>query len=274
MIEGYIVKANGAIRSGDAGEVDAIARQIVSAFHSEIPHLSSYRGQHISGGGWVDRHTTFDLKKLIGKLRVLRERKDDALYGPYGPYGLGVITASIRQLEDALAKGAEGVERENLYNRIDHIYANHFPTYAQGLSGFMYSDDEPCDEQTRLRIEKLSLYRDEELRKLRIAESRSANVSVANTNTNTNTNDQVQSAVVQIDITTTFERIDQLPDDSLSDEGKTALKGMLGDLSTKDEKKREGKLQKLLHWLGDKGIDVAIAVLPYVIKAINPDLAG
>ena len=265
VIDDYIIKANKAIKSKDPVEIDSVAREIVSAFHAEIPNIAYYRGQRISGDGSSSRHSSSDLKKLIGKLRVLRERRDDELYGPLG---LSAITNSIRQLEDALASGMDAEALSALYNRIDHLYANTLDAYVDGLCGWGYEDDEPCDDQTLLRIQKLRHYRDAELRKLRIAESSSANVSVSQ-----ETN-QTQGTSIVIGITSTFEQIDQLPEETLSEEDRTTLKGMLGDLSTKDDKKRESKAKKLLHWLGDKGIDVAIAVLPYVAKAINPGLAG
>ena len=65
------------------------------------------------------------------------------------------------------------------------------------------------------------------------------------------------------------ERIDEIADDDLTDEEKTLLKGLLADLSAKDDRKRKEKLQKLIHWLGDKGPDIFIAVLPYIAKVFG-----
>lgn len=265
VIDDYIIRAHKAIKSRGQSEIDSVAREIVSAFNAEIPNISHYRGARIYGDGSSSRHTASDLNKLIGKLRVLREKKDNELYGPYG---LSAVTDSIRELEDALASDMGVQELRALYNRIDHIYANTIDAYVDGLCGWYSLENEPSDDQTTLRIQKLRHYRDDEFRKLKIAESKPASFSISQEAK------QVQSTSVAIDITVAFERIDKLLDESLSEDDKTVLKGMLADLSTKNEEKRESKIQKLLHWLGDRGIDVAIAVLPYAAKAIDPSLAS
>ena len=55
-------------------------------------------------------------------------------------------------------------------------------------------------------------------------------------------------------------------DAHLSDDEKTLLKGMMGDLNTKDKSKRGSKLDKLLSWLAGKGTDVFIAAMPYIVQ--------
>lgn len=248
--------------SGNLCEVDRIAREIVSTFHSEIPHLSSYRGARIIGDG-RDRHSPDDLRKLIGKLCVLREEKDRAFYGPYG---LETITEHIRNLEDAMNAGVEGDDLKALYERVDRVYANYYDSYVDGLSGWNYRDYEPCDEQTSLRIEKLKHFRDAELRNIRIAEAQGASFSVnATSESSSNSSASIQMSVA-------IEQIDNLPDSSLTEDEKTVLKGMMADLQTKNAKKREGKLQKVLGWLAGKGTDVFIAAMPYIVQAIQSQM--
>lgn len=261
VIDDYIDEANKAVKSGDSSRIDSLASEIVSAFHSEIPNIAYYRGQQSSFSGSSSLQSSADLRKLIGKLRVLREKRDNNLYGSYG---LESFTDSIRQLEDALSNGLEGEEREELYRRIDYIFANTLHAYTSGLCGWMNSPGKtPSDEQTRLRIEKLRYYRDEELRKIRLAELQAGNVYM------TQNNSQSQSIDVDIDIRAAFENVDKLPEGSLSDEDKTLLKGMLGDLDTKDDKRHKDKLHKLLNWLSDKGADVFIAAMPYIFEVIK-----
>ena len=50
---------------------------------------------------------------------------------------------------------------------------------------------------------------------------------------------------------------------------KSELKLLLLDMDSargKSKKAAEGKLKKVLDWLADKGVDVALAALPYVLN--------
>lgn len=262
VIDSYISEARRAIAANDLGEVDRVAREIVSAFHSEIPHLSSYRGARIVGDG-RDMYSPDDLRKLIGKLRVLREEKDRDLYGPYG---LETFTENIRYLQDALETGKEGDELLSIYERVDRVYANEYKSYTDGLCGWNYQDYDSCDAQTELRIEKLKHFRDAELRKMRIAEAQSANFNVSATS------ESAASASTIVELSVAIEQVDNLPESSLSEEEKTFLKGMMADLQTKNAEKREGKLQKILGWLATKGTDVFIAAMPYIVQAVQSQM--
>lgn len=257
-LDNYIRRASETLRGGDNSAIDSLAREIVSAFNAEIPNLSHYRGARLADGD--NRHTAADLRKLIGKLRVLQDRKDRELYGPYG---LETITSHVHLLERATEDGLEGETLKAIYEKIDSIYANRYDSYVDGLSGYCYREYEPCPQQTELRIEKLKVIRDEEIRKLKIADARAASVSmVQNASASAEAN-------VQVTVETTFEQIDKLPETTLSDDDKTLLKGMIGDLNTKDKSKRDSKLGKLQSWLADKGTDVFIAAMPYIVELIK-----
>ena len=81
----------------------------------------------------------------------------------------------------------------------------------------------------------------------------------------------IQNLLDQLEAT--FEQIDKLPETTLSDDEKTLLKGMMGDLNTKDKSKRGSKLDKLLSWLAGKGTDVFIAAMPYIVQLIKSQLS-
>ena len=81
----------------------------------------------------------------------------------------------------------------------------------------------------------------------------------------------IQNLLDQLEAT--FEQIDKLPETTLSDDEKTLLKGMIGDLNTKDKSKRGSKLDKLLSWLAGKGTDVFIAAMPYIVQLIKSQLS-
>lgn len=208
-------------------------------------------------------HSPDDLKKLIGKLRVLREDKDRELYGSYG---LETISEHIHFLQDALETGKEGNDLLSVYERVDRVYANEYKSYTDGLCGWNYRDRDPCDGQTELRIEKLKYFRDAELRKVRVAEAQATNFNVSATS------ESAATASATVDLSVAIERVDNLPDSSLTEEEKTVLKGLMADLQTKDEEKREGRLQKLLGWLATKGTDVFIAAMPYIVQAVQSQM--
>ena len=260
----YIEKALKAIRSGDTAKIDATAREIVGTFSSVIPHLANYRGSRLVGSE-PDRHTQGDLKKLVGKLKVLRENRDRELYGPYG---LETICQHINFLEDVLASGITEEDLAIAYERVDNIYFSEYEFYGDGLSCQAYSSIQPCDNQTILRIEKLRYIRDKEMRQLRLAETQKTYVNMQQETTNSNS----LESEVSVDIATTISLIDSLPVSSLSEDDRTLLKGMVADLTEKDDKKRETKLQKLLGWLSTKGTDVFIAAMPYIVKIIESQI--
>lgn len=257
-LDNYIRRASETLRDGDDSAIDALAREIVLAFNTEIPNLSHYRGAGITGGD--TRHTAADLQDLIEKLRVLRDEKDQELYGPYG---LETITSHIHQLERATEDGIEGEALKAIYKKIDSIYVNHYNCYVDGLSGYNYTEYKLCPQQTELRTEKLKVIRDEEFRKLKNAEAQTASPSIVLTALAS------AAANVQVTVEATFEQIDKLPETTLSDDDKTLLKGMIDDLNTKDKSKRDSKLAKLQNWLADKGTDVFIAAMPYIVQLIK-----
>ena len=58
----------------------------------------------------------------------------------------------------------------------------------------------------------------------------------------------------------------------MSDEMKNELKALLFDLESNkngSKKEAEGNLSKVLSWLSDKGVDVAIAALPYIASVLQ-----
>ncbi|MGO5316917.1 hypothetical protein ACTQZK_07265 [Paraeggerthella sp. LCP19S3_G8] len=260
VLDEYIVRAAQTLRDATASDMDALCHDISDILK---PDYTPARAWACLGGGEGFSYTKSDLGRMLAILRLRREEQDRETYGGSG---LLAITQHIRQLERANEDGLCGDQLIAVYEKVDSIYANYYDSYADGLSGYSYRGYEPCLQQTELRMEKLKLFRDEELRRLRIAEAQAASVSmVQNATASASTN-------IQITLETTFEQIERLPEAILSDDDKTLLKGMIGDLNTKDKKKRNGTLGKLQAWLADKGTDVFIAVIPYIAQLIQPQL--
>lgn len=265
IIDDYLIAASEALRSNDPTLIDATAREIVSAYQNEIPNITSYRGGRVSSSTAGSMHTADDLRKLIGKLKVFRENKDAQLYGECG---LGSVTDSIRQLEDALNNGISVSDLKSLYDRIDHIYSNVVKGYTHGLSGWSYSDARPGIEQTKLRIEKLRHYRDDQLRLLKISEKQNQTIEFNQAISNSAT----ANAECHIELTAVLDSVDGIPCERLSEDDKTFLKGLLAELSQlsrNDKDRAEKKVGKFFAWMADKSVDVAIAAAPYVMQVIQ-----
>lgn len=255
-IDDYLIRIDKALASNDLDTIRSLAYEINGAFTEQIKTIGAYERDE-------DGATPMGLRQLRGKLVAYRNAADDARYGAYG---LSAITDSIRQLEDALGRNCSPGELDTLYKRIDHTYSQTLKGYTSGLCGWNYTKADPGPEQTRLRIEKLRYYRDEEFQKIKLAEAQKANVSMSQS-----TQATVQ-ANIAMDISTTVEQIDALPETTLSDDEKMLLKGMIADLTEKDKRKRETKLQKLEGWLSTKGTDVFIAAMPYVVQIIKTQM--
>lgn len=260
----YIKKGNRALSEGDSQKIDAVAREIVSAFSSEIPKLSHYRGVKLVGSG-PNPYTATDLKKLLGKLRVYQEAKDRELYDQYG---LTAISDSIRQLEFAISENSSLDQYKELFDKVDYIYANKYGSYVDGLCGWGYNDDAPDEKQATLRLEKLRVIRDEELRKIRIAESQNTQISL----TQNQEANAIATSIAVASLIETCEKIDSIPDENLSEEDKDHLKGLLTSLEqtvSKGKPDKKSRLSKVLSFLADKGADAFIAAAPFIWNLIQ-----
>lgn len=257
IVEDYFVRINATLAKGNREEIRDLAQEIHCAFAGRINGIEIYSRDERGANALA-------LKQLRGKLLNYLDERDRELYGGLG---LETISERIRFLESALADGLEGEDLKKVYERVDSIYANYYDSYTDGLSGYFYSQYNPCSEQTMLRIEKLKHFRDEEMRKLRIAEAQSSRVSMVQSN-NQNSS-ATATANNQITQEVAFEQIDNIPESTLDEDDKTRLKGMVADLQTKDADKRGDKLEKIQKWLADKGTDVFIAAMPYIVQVIQ-----
>lgn len=264
MADEYIRKANSAIAGGNPQQIDAVAHEIVSAFSNEIPKISHYRGARVAGDG-PTLHTASDLRKLLGKLRTYQEGKDRELYGQYG---LNAISDSIRQLEFAISESSSQDQYQALFNKIDHIYVSKYKDYVGGLCGWRYNDETPDERQAILRLEKLRVIRDEEMHKMRVAETQNTSISVSpHLEANATAN-----SIAVANLFETCDKIDAIPEDKLSEEDKDYLKGLLTSLEqavNKDKPDKQGRLSKILSFLADKSVDAFIAAAPFIWNLIQ-----
>lgn len=263
MVDEYIVRANAAIRTGSSLAIDSVGQEIVAAFDGEIPSLSHFRGAPAAGEG----SHCYNAACLSGSCAFFQEGKDAEIYGEYG---LATLTGSIRQLQNALAEDYIEVQYDLLFRKIDSIYANRYDSYTDGLCGYAYNDDAPDASQAKLRIEKLRLIRDEELREFNLVQLRAASVYISQSQ---NQDAQAEaSCITAIQIGDVCESVDEIPKDVLSNDDKLKLKGMLAELEqakSKDLGKKKEKIHDALKFAMDKGVDVVLAVIPYIGEVIR-----
>lgn len=259
ILDEYILRAARLLRSDSNENADDLCREIIDVFKLDYINPESFRFINSSSSF---HYSSSDLRTIVQMLRLERENQDEERYGSKCCHA---ITEHIRRLEQALEEGLQGEQLKAVYDSIDFVYARSrgYESYTDGLASYGSNRDNFNGEQTRLRIDKLKHFRDEELRKLIIAEAQATSVSMVQ-------KASPSAAVnVQITIESTFEQIDKLPETALSDFDKTLLKGMIDDLNTKDKSKRDSKLGKLQSWLADKGTDVFIAAMPYIVQLIK-----
>lgn len=262
ILDEYILRAARLLRSDSSENADDLCREIIDVFKLDYTNPESFRFINSSSSF---RYSSSDLRTIVQMLRLERENQDEERYGSKCCHA---ITEHIRRLEQALEEGLQGEPLKAVYDSVDYVYANAkgYDSYTDGLASYGFSRNDFNDEQTQLRVDKLKHFHDEELRKLKIAEAQAASVSMVQ-------NASASAAAnVQVTVETTFEQIDKLPETTLSDDDKTLLKGMIGDLNTKDQSKRDSKLSKLQSWLAGKGTDVFIAAMPYIVQLIKSQL--
>lgn len=253
-VDSYIERCSEVINRGDNLESDELAKEVIVAFTPSIPHISSYRGMTMSSHG---PHTINDLVKLRGKLRVYRDEQDLA---QYGSTGCATLTADIHELQKTLEEWTSINEVDEIFELIDDARANEIKDYVVGLSGYCGEElrEQNVKLQIKKRIRKLEAYRDQQL-----YPQSSAAPSV---NVIQNTNNAVSISVV---LSQTIDNINNLPDKSLSTQEKTELKKMLNELSGANRKEVSKKSSRILAWLSDKGVDVVLATLPYIVQLLQ-----
>lgn len=263
ILDEYILRAARLLRNDSSENADDLCREIIDVFKLDYTNPELFRFINSASSF---RYSSSDLRTIVQMLRLERENQDEERYGSKCCHA---ITEHIRRLEQALEEGLQGESLKSVYDSIDFVYASSkgYESYTDGLASYGSDRNNLNEEQTRLRIDKLKHFRDEEIRKLKIAEVQGASVSLVQNATASATN------IVQVTLETTFEQIDKLPETTLSDDDKTLLKGKIGDLNTKDKSKRDNKLGKLLSWLAGKGTDVFIAAMPYIVQLIKSQLS-
>lgn len=261
----YIARIEEALKNGCQSEKHALVEETAAVFHDVIPGirhgLDRFRQCASIPGSPKIYDEDGDLRKLLGKLELRQEEERRELMA-------NPITAITAKVDSDIALCGSAIasmsldEQDRLIETLVGTYEASVPSIAFNLSSYNSGDDYTADLQLikgRLEVYRSQLIAD-------FSKSSSQNISLTSTSTSSAT------ANVAIDISQVSIQIQQLPETVLDEEHKNMLRLMLLDLEEARGKSKEEahpKLQKLLGWLSDKGVDVAIAALPYIAQLIQ-----
>ena len=263
----YIAKIDAALDDYDDAEGEALVKEVVSVFAGEDEHIKTgldrFRNRVSVPGSPVSYDNRGDLKRLRGKLVSLREAERRAIEADLARVPLLAVEDDIAECECRLAFGGDD-EVRRFVDRVVPVYGAEIENIAVGLTGYGYaSEDETIEGDLAYILSYLKHYRANLARDLAKSASSPINVNASAINQN--------SVEVALTVTQVAEQVQSLPDDVLSDAQKNEIKALLLDLDMAKGKSKgdaEKPLGKVLSWLTDKGIDVAIAVLPYVAQTL------
>lgn len=264
----YIAKIDSMMSAYDNREAGLLVKEIVAVFSGVDSHirlgLDRYRTRTISPGMPVNYDNKGDLVKLKGKLLVLKEAERKELAADPFRLSLVPVDEDIDECE-RLIRGGNDDDRRRYIDRMVRVYEVDIKNFAVGLSGYVFgSEEEDLIGDLELVLGHLRHYR--------------AKIALESVSGNTNTVNVQASAVNQnsvtnvLTITQVAEQVQSIPDSVLNDDLKKELKCLLLDLDAvknKPKAESESRLQKILAWMSDKGVDVAIAVLPYIASLIS-----
>ena len=180
-----------------------------------------------------------------------------------------ILEGYICALDDAITKSDEGKAKE-LQTEIIAVYEPEIPALKDGLDNYSFDHayaHKPADNigDAKLLKGKLQNY------KLNLAAGlyrpfQNADSAVSVTQ---QVNQDVSTEVV-ITLDQVISSIQDLPETELSAEDKDILSGKIAAISSeKDKEKRWEKVSGTLKWIAEKGLQVGIAALPYIAKALE-----
>lgn len=166
---------------------------------------------------------------------------------------------------DAIVENMNINEAEKLQNKIIAVFGNEISDIKSGLDNYsmrgMYIDNYKVDFIGDLEILKSKLINYKVNINMesnnQVAQNVIYNKNISNININ-----------IEITINDAIEKIEKLPDNLISKEEKEQIEDNLVALekavTCKNKEKIKSKIASILKYIGDKSIDVAIALLPAV----------
>lgn len=182
-----------------------------------------------------------------------------------------ILEEYICALDDAITKNNEEKAKE-LQTEIIAVYEPEIDSLTSGLDNYSithYGTSIPVDYIGDARLLKAKL-RNYELNLASGLYKPFQGADGAGTVTVTQHVNQDVSTEVVITLDQVISSIQDLPETALSAEDKDILSGKIAAISSeKDKEKRWEKVSGTLKWIAEKGIQVGIAALPYIAKAVE-----
>ena len=267
LVDDYLAKIELALSEQTSGsELHELVQDIYSVFSGVIPEIAKgldlkKARAFVPGSNSIVYDSLGDLRKLRGKLLAYKEAcAREAILNPIAA-ALSKIDDDIASCEKALSSGSSS-DKKQVIDTIISVYSTDIKSIAWNVPGYSYTEG-TNDQALSLLIEKLKQH------KVRISLQQSSSaptVSIMNNATASN------STNIEISLVQVSESIQALPDEVLSEECKDELRLMLLDmegLRGKPKSEAKEKLKKVLLWIADKGVDVAIAAGPYLVSLIQ-----
>lgn len=263
IIDEYIERIDRCLSTQGDKDAGELVDETVAAFIGPDPDikkgLDRYEPRAMALGSTPNYDDEDDLRKLRGKLSVLREKTMSEATPDPASLALGTVDTHLAECRKLAVSGDEKSSCAFVDNMI-RIYQSDIENIAVGISGYGYTSESNPVEDDLKRIEgHLLHYRAKLAADLAKTPANSLNVQA-----NSMSLSSVENTVT---LSQTAKAIQSIPSSALDNELKNELKALLFDLESSkgcSKKEAEGRLGKMLSWLSDKGIDVAIATLPYV----------
>lgn len=271
LAQEYIDKIEQLPPNATEGEKEALVKDAVSVFSEAIPGIKKGLDQFSGRAGGIGTTMRFDndgdLRKLLDKLRLLKEEEARSVAADPLRSATAKIDSDIERCARALASGnAEACDK--LVDTLVSVYESDVPSIAYKLTTYGGSHDGGYDHFADLRLvkERLELHQGKVAVEAAAALKASPSVSVSGVS------NAASTVNVEIGISQASQQVQSLSEDVLSAEGKKELKLLLLSLEEmrgKPKNEAHPKLKKVLSWLADKGVDVAIAALPYIKSLLD-----
>ena len=176
---------------------------------------------------------------------------------------------------DEIIKTKDQAAAKEFSREIIAVFQSEIPKITSELTAYRFGGDQDDIKDTSTLRAMLFNYRtnirrDDEIRKndLEKLKLQQSILTINNTNHNEASSEANANVVVVVTVNQAIESINNLPENVLSKEEKESLEEKVAalELLTKsgDKEKASKKLGGILRYVADKGIEVGIALLPYL----------
>lgn len=184
------------------------------------------------------------------------------------------IRIDITKCDEAIQSNNSKVAEE-LTEEIIHTYGNHINNIHAGVTLYSYSDINHIKD-IRILKKKLEILVAEIMDGTFKPSTSKSNIILNNSSVNNNQNDNQNSLYVNVDLDILFKqaREDIINNDGLTDEDTNEIINRINDIeeiaySDVSRKEKWSKLRGCISWLGTKGVDIGLKLLPIIIAILK-----